>query len=50
MTPAIATSELHAKRGVGRWPSHAQARMLLGITSNAKTVATTPDVMWRSAR
>ena len=50
MTPAMATRELQANLAAGRWPSQIQARKLLGITSNAKTVATTPEVMCRSAR
>ena len=39
-----------AKRGVGRWPRKTQASRLLGIIRSANTVATTPEVMCRSAR
>ena len=48
--PATATSELQTKRRVGRWPRKAQPSRLSGISSSANTVATTPDVMCRSAR
>ena len=39
-----------AKRALGRWPRNAQASRLDGIRSSANTVATTPEVMCRSAR
>ena len=39
-----------AKRRVGFWPSQAQASRLLGISSSANTVATTPEVMKCSAK
>ena len=48
--PLTATKELQAKRRLGLWPSSAQPSRVAGISSSAKTVATTPDVMWRSAR
>ena len=48
--PATATSELQAKRRVGRWPRNAQPISELGISSSANTVATTPEVMCCSAR
>ena len=48
--PATATIELHTNRPLGRWPRNAQPSNVLGIKSKANTVATTPDVMWRSAK
>ena len=48
--PATATSELQKKRRLGLWPRKAQASRLDGMSSSANTVATTPEVMCRSAR
>ena len=48
--PATAIAEPMAKRVVGRCPRSAHPSNVLGISRSAKMVATTPEVMCRSAR
>ena len=47
--PATATTEPTTNRPSGRCPSMAQPSRLLGMSSSANIVATTPEVMYNSA-